>query len=137
MKISLRLEIEAAPQGSKNGYYRDGKVILVESSRAVKPYREAVSKALREAGDAQNWVIANRDVQHKVSLVFGLPAPKRFVRAHHTTKPDIDKLARSTLDAITLSGRIWLDDSQVTVLLCRKEYAKSAFVQIEVSYGNS
>jgi Holliday junction resolvase RusA-like endonuclease len=37
------------------------------------------------------------------------------------TKPDIDKLARAVLDALT--GAVIRDDSQVVVLVARKHYA--------------
>ncbi|MGP5083022.1 hypothetical protein ACTXJ8_14785 [Corynebacterium variabile] len=34
-----------APQGSKNAYRRGNKVVLVESSKMVKPWRAAVAQA--------------------------------------------------------------------------------------------
>ena len=34
-----------APQGSKNAYRRGNKVVLVESSKKVKPWRAAVAQA--------------------------------------------------------------------------------------------
>src|SRR5258707_1026874 len=37
------------------------------------------------------------------------------------TKPDIDKLARSTLDSLT--GLVFDDDSRIVQLVLRKEYA--------------
>lgn len=34
-----------APQGGKSGYIRGGHVVLVESSKKVKPWRAAVAQA--------------------------------------------------------------------------------------------
>ena len=68
-------------------------------------------------------------------LSFYLPRPK----GHHgtgknagivkasaprfpATKPDIDKLTRSTLDALGEAG-VWADDSQVVRLSVSKDYA--------------
>lgn len=39
----------------------------------------------------------------------------------HITRPDGDKLVRAVLDALT--GKLWLDDSQVADLVVRKRYA--------------
>jgi Holliday junction resolvase RusA-like endonuclease len=65
-----------------------------------------------------------------VQLLFKLPRPKshygarglkeRFRSAVPSTKPDVDKLIRSVLDALT--GIIWRDDSQVIEIRARKEY---------------
>lgn len=41
--------------------------------------------------------------------------------AHPMTKPDVDKLLRAFLDALT--GVVWKDDSQVTDAITRKRYA--------------
>ena len=49
-------------------------------------------------------------------------APKRVTEV--TTKPDVDKLARAALDALT--GVLWADDSQVVSLHAQKEYAGEA-----------
>jgi Holliday junction resolvase RusA-like endonuclease len=48
-----------------------------------------------------------------------------------SVKPDIDKLSRSVLDAIT--GGIVKDDSQVIILNARKEYGDKPGVLIRVA----
>jgi len=60
-----------------------------------------------------------------VSMVFYLPRPKsvsRKKRPHPTVKPDIDKLLRSTNDALTDSGII-TDDALILEITGKKEYA--------------
>jgi crossover junction endodeoxyribonuclease RusA len=59
-----------------------------------------------------------------VWLAFRLPRPKALPKAKltpHTKKPDLDKLIRAVLDA--LSGVLFTDDSQVVQLTCSKRYA--------------
>ena len=64
----------------------------------------------------------------RVDLVFTLERPKsvsRGMRAKPTVKPDLDKLIRATLDAISLERYVQLikDDSQVTDLHAAKRYS--------------
>ena len=47
--------------------------------------------------------------------------PKRNVRPAHTKTPDIDKLLRAALDALT--GVVWRDDAQVAEVSVRKMVA--------------
>src|SRR5206468_58994 len=64
-----------------------------------------------------------------VGLYFYFPRPKSHYRTgrnshllkdpateYKPSKPDLDKLVRAALDAITQSGRIWRDDAQVAGL---------------------
>jgi crossover junction endodeoxyribonuclease RusA len=100
------------PQGSKR-HVGNGR--MVESSLKVKPWREAVKYtalnarvgALPLAGPV--WM----------RLIFTLPKPKSAPKRRTTwpdRKPDLDKLTRSTLDALTDAG-LWHDDSQVVEFL--------------------
>lgn len=114
--------IEPAPQGSKR-HVGNGR--MIESSKKVKPWRFAVSQAALEA-----W--------HEmflgpvcVRITFLFPRPKAHYNSkgmlkpnapfHKISKPDIDKLCRSTLDGIT--GVLIKDDSQVASLVATKQYA--------------
>jgi len=120
-----------APQGSKRHV---GNGVMIESSKRVKPWRAAVEVAAREAIEGE-WEPFTGPLA--LTLTFYLPRPK----AHYGTgrnasvlkpdapkwvsvRPDIDKLARSTLDALTTSG-VWVDDSQVAHLTARKLYANT------------
>ena len=46
-------------------------------------------------------------------------------------RPDIDKLARAVLDALT--GIVWVDDDQVVELVCRKRWWVEGGVRIQVA----
>lgn len=114
-----------APQGSKHGYAtRTGKVAMVESSKAVKPWRADVRQALLDDhGNAR----ARFDGPVRVRLEFVMPRPKSMPVTRptppHTKKPDVDKLARAVLDAISSAG-VWPDDSYVVDLHPTKRTAE-------------
>jgi len=97
-----------APQGSKRHV---GGGVMVESSKKVKPWRQDVKFAALQARAGAQPI----DDPVCMRVVFTLPkpasAPKRK-RTFPSRKPDIDKLLRSTLDALTDAG-IFSDDARV------------------------
>lgn len=110
----------AGPQGSKRpiGRRRNGSVILIESSKKVKPWRALVKAAALEAYRGpmiEDPVILN--------IVFTMTPPVRMPkgRIYPTCYPDLSKIIRSTEDAITESG-LWRDDALVTVIVAQKLY---------------
>jgi Holliday junction resolvase RusA-like endonuclease len=110
-----------APQGSKTGYIRGTKVVLVESSKKVKPWRAAVAQAATQAYLHAEPI----DGPVAVEIDFHLPRPKSLPKRviWMVKKPDLDKLIRSTLDA--LSGIAYIDDNRVTHITATKDYAAS------------
>jgi Holliday junction resolvase RusA-like endonuclease len=125
----LTFEVRAipGPQGSKNQWGG-------ESSAKVKPWREAVRS------EAVAAIIATGDKRAAMGPVaviirFSLPRPKSHYRTgrnagvlrddapgYCSKRPDVDKLVRSTLDALTAAG-LYGDDAQVAVLEVEKRYA--------------
>jgi crossover junction endodeoxyribonuclease RusA len=110
-----------APQGSKRHI---GKGIMVESSKNVKPWREAVKWA------AMSQPLALRDDSGKpllsgpicVEMTFTMPRPKSAkTGSRPATRPDLSKLVRSTEDALTDIGA-WEDDARVVLCISRKVY---------------
>jgi len=109
MTITFAVLGTPAPQGSKRHV---GRGIMVESCKALAPWRESVIWAAREArGD----VTINGPVA--VAIVFYLPRPKSAPKRVTVPfrKPDLDKLCRGVLDALTIAGVI--DDDALVVLL--------------------
>jgi crossover junction endodeoxyribonuclease RusA len=68
----------------------------------------------------------------RVRIVFNRSRPKskRKKAMYAATRPDIDKLARAVLDAMT--GIVFIDDAQVAGLIAEKRYADRASVEITV-----
>lgn len=123
-RVSFWVPGSPAPQGSKafKGI-RGGRAILVESCKAVGPWRERVAlvahQAMREAGNTGPYAGATT-----VDLRFVLPRPKSAPKTKvvaATKRPDLDKLARSCLDAIT--NVVVCDDAQVVGLVAQKRVA--------------
>jgi Holliday junction resolvase RusA-like endonuclease len=118
-----------APQGSKR-HVGGGR--MVESSKAVGPWRDAVrTETQRVMQDHHMMADAV-----KVEIIVSLPRPKghyRTGRNAHLLRdaapsrpagvPDVDKLARAILDGLTAGGA-WKDDSQVVDLAAAKFYCK-------------
>lgn len=100
-----------APQGSKRpiGRRGGGKIIMVESSPTVKPWRQIIGRTAVESGITP----LDPGVPCLVHLHFVMPRPKseRKATRPHTKRPDFDKLSRAVLDALT--GVAYHDDSQV------------------------
>jgi len=66
-----------------------------------------------------------------VDLIFWLPKPASLPKRRPsapTKKPDLDKLARSVLDALT--GVLWHDDAQVIGILASKVYGDRPGCQV-------
>jgi crossover junction endodeoxyribonuclease RusA len=114
-----------APQGS---HRHVGHGRMVESSKAVGPWREAVRAETQ-------LVMAGRPPLEgpvKVRMVFYLPRPKGHMSARGglrpsapgwpAGRPDLDKACRAVADALTAGGA-WRDDSQMCVLVAEKQYA--------------
>ena len=130
----LRFEVIGLPgaQGSKRHV---GHGVMVESSKKVAPWREAVANAARRAhtGPALDGPLS-------LEVVFRLPATSSWKAADRTRgwrwkdrTPDLDKLLRSTGDALTQAGVI-ADDARLVNITARKiETAGWTGAQIAVS----
>ena len=118
--MTIRVFGTPAPKGSKSfkGMSKRGHAILVESSKRVKPWAEAVKWAALEHR------CVTIDAAVTIDLTFYLPRPKTLPKRviHCTKKPDLDKLQRSTFDALKEAG-VYRDDSQVVSVNAAKVYA--------------
>ena len=115
---TIRVHGLPAPQGSKRHL---GHGVMVESSKHVKPWREAVKHVA-----LANWMVMPLlDEPLIVEMTFTFVRPRshyRTGRNAHLLKddalprpagpPDVSKLARSTEDALTDAG-LWRDDARV------------------------
>jgi crossover junction endodeoxyribonuclease RusA len=122
MELTITVYGLPAPQGSKRFMgVRGGKGILVESSKAVKPWRQAVVNAAIEAMGGAGKGISG---PIRASMVFTMPKPKSAPKTRRTfpqSKPDLSKLIRSTEDALTDAGA-WEDDARVIRCVAAKVF---------------
>ena len=122
------------PQGSKRAFLRPGArhpTLLESAGEALKDWRASVRYAAARQSRAITGPV-------KVTLAFRFSRPKSHFgtgrHSHdlkqsapesHTKKPDVDKLARAVLDALT--NVVFEDDSRVTVLAATKHYSMAPF----------
>lgn len=118
-----------APQGSKRHL---GNGVMVESSKKVKPWREAVKHAALDAL-WPSWTPLDGPIHLAVTFTFNRPQGHwRTGRNAHLLRdaaprypagmPDLSKLIRSTEDALTDAG-VWKDDARVVDVTASKRYA--------------
>ncbi|QIK64114.1 RusA family crossover junction endodeoxyribonuclease [Leucobacter viscericola] len=112
--ITFRVDGVPVPQGSKTVAQGGGKAWLRDANGAkLKPWRALVQSvaeaALLEAGGV------GFDCPVELHVTFFMPRPKKPKFHLPATKPDIDKLLRAVMDALTKSGVI-RDDSRVTAV---------------------
>lgn len=133
--LTINVHGTPAPQGSKRHV---GNGVMIESSAKVKPWRQDVKHAALEARNVGTPHPPNYDPLTgplSVVVTFYLRRPKSHYRTGRNAnllrgdapvwphrKPDIDKLLRSTLDALGEAG-VWIDDAQVVEVGTRKRYA--------------
>ena len=121
-----------AGSGSKTAYRTPkGKMIVTPASKYQKPWQEAVKWGFLNSRHA-NMVTLTCPLVVEITFFFvrsqshfgtGKNAGKLKNSApkHPAKRPDIEKLARSTNDALT--GLVWKDDSQIVDLHIYKRYA--------------
>lgn len=124
--MSIRIVVygSPAPQGSKSfmGLAKNGRAILAESSKKVRPWRQDVKLAAEQLRSELGLQVLDEPLL--VRMTFTLPkplsAPKRQV-VFPSKLPDLSKLVRSTEDALTDAG-IWRDDARVIECTAAKRY---------------
>lgn len=127
------------PQGSKQAFVVKGRAVVTERGRArLGPWRGQV------AAMASAFVEEPLAGPVYVELDFTFTRPKSHYRtgalAHElkplapeyvATRPDVDKLARAVLDALT--GVAFRDDGQVAELRVSKRYSVAAGVRVRLT----
>jgi len=118
--LQLTVEGNPVPQGS---FRHVGNGRIISANPKLNAWRQTIADQI--ALQTHQRLIEG---SIRVDLVFTLIRPKsvsRGVRKRPTVKPDLDKLCRATLDAISLPRYVQLitDDSQVTDLHAAKRYS--------------
>jgi crossover junction endodeoxyribonuclease RusA len=128
----VRIEVAGipAPQGSKR-HVGGGR--MVEASRAVGPWREAIrAETQRQVAARVGDELLQRIAKGRpaaagpvgVEIRFWLPRPKSAPAsvAQPAKRPDLDKLCRAVLDGLVAGGAI-ADDGLVVSLTAEKRFA--------------
>lgn len=133
MILTFSVDGIPAPQGSKRYLgQRGGKGITVESSKRTAPWRADVRAAATEAvrvADGYAQTLWDRPIAVSVAFRFARPKShygsggnvdviKGSAPSFHCQTPDVDKLARAVLDAMT--GIVYADDKTIHRLVANK-----------------
>lgn len=130
----MRREVEMvvhgipAPQGSKRHV---GRGIMVESSKKVGPWRDAVRTECQRVVEYPTTGAVSLELEFLFSRPRGHYGTgknsgrlKEWAQyAPHTVRPDLDKLIRSTADGLR-DGGMYADDSQVVEVSAMKRYVR-------------
>jgi Holliday junction resolvase RusA-like endonuclease len=93
----------------------------VEKDHPIHAYRSAIQLAASQAMQGQQPF--EGPVRLAITLLFPRPkshTKKERSRLAHTQRPDLTNIAKGNEDA--LNGVIWLDDSQIVVLVMQKSW---------------
>jgi Holliday junction resolvase RusA-like endonuclease len=114
---------EVGPQGSKRHI---GNGVMIESSKKVRPWREAVKwatvDAMHKLAGGGQMLRGPVCIEMTFTVIKPKSAPKKRV-TWPDRRPDVDKMVRSTLDALVQVGAIE-DDARVIECLSRKVFPK-------------
>lgn len=134
MHLSIFTPSKPIPQGSlRTG--RQGQQYWANAA-TLRPYRAELAQALRDATPPDSAPVLH-GVSVEVMFVFDRPKMHSTAKGElkdsapmeKLTAPDLDKLCRAVLDAITDSKCIYADDSQVVRLTAQKLYAAPGLAQ--------
>lgn len=107
----------------------------------LKTYRALVGNAMFNEMKKHDMHITDKAVSIDVTFWFARPKShfttkgnrSASYRHRYTKKPDIDKLTRSVLDALT--GIVYRDDSQVDYVLAQKKYGLEPHTDIQITFS--
>lgn len=113
-------------KGSWRAFIKRGRVVLVPDNDAEPVWAQIVAWAAR--AHLRNVIEPDKATRYVVSLDFVLVPPPNKRR---TNRRDLDKLARSILDALT--GIVWADDEQVERLELDKTIGPTPGVHVRIA----
>jgi Holliday junction resolvase RusA-like endonuclease len=123
------------PKGSTRAFVPKGwtRPIITSANPSLKDWEGTIRDELQRVMKVSDPVLLATifDAPLMLSLVFHLPRPKSAPKrqTEPTKKPDLDKLVRAAVDA--LSTVLFRDDAQVVGTHSRKVYARTA-AQLEI-----
>lgn len=121
-----------APQGSKKAFVnpRTKRAIIVnDNPSTLRSWRQDVIEAAKHARGNS----VPLDASLSLLVTFWLPRPQAHygtkglkvnAPTYSRTKPDIDKLLRAVMDALTIAG-VWTDDARVARVTMEKMYSET------------
>jgi len=106
------------PQGSTRAWVINGKPVITSAAKGLSTWRRLVADVAQRYAPDEPW-----EGPVGIDLHFGIPKPKSAPKKRRVwpdKRPDLDKLTRSVLDALTYV--VFADDSQVVEIRATKDY---------------
>ena len=129
---------QPVPQGSTKSFYikKLDRVVTTHGNKSTDSWRLRIATEAQKAQADSLFYNSDKTQAYRVVCEFYMERPKSIPKRiiHDTKRPDIDKLERSVLDAIT--DVLIPDDAQVTSLRSDKLYCtmdEPPHLHIEVS----
>ncbi len=122
--ISFQVHGLPIPQGSTRAWVLHGKPVITSSAKGLNTWRRLVADVAQDYAPTEPW-----EGPVGIELHFGLPKPKsapKRKRVWPDKRPDLDKLTRAVLDALTYV--VFADDSQVVDIRASKDYGAPGVV---------
>jgi Holliday junction resolvase RusA-like endonuclease len=129
-----------APQGSKKAFVnpRTRRAIIVDANpTTLRSWRQDVIEAAKHARGNS----VPLDGSLSLLVTFWLPRPQAHygtkglkvnAPTYSRTKPDIDKLLRAVMDALTIAG-VWTDDARVGRVTMEKMYSETSGCAVTIT----
>lgn len=138
--LDVEVPLRPIPQGSKRGFRVGNRVVIVDNQgQELGLYREAIARAVREKIDTpvRGWVSLQVDFFFaRPKSHYGKKGVLPSAPVQYIAKPDLDKLQRAVMDALT--GVLYADDAQVSYINASKAYSPDGTpsVYIEASWND-
>src|SRR6516164_8960711 len=119
------------PQGSMRAFLPKGhtRPIVTGDNAKTKPWRQEVATtAMLFMGSNAIW---EGPVWIHLDFFFERPKSLKKSAQRKITKPDVDKLCRGVLDALT--GIIYKDDSQIVSCMASKHFGSPARCEVQIT----
>ena len=116
--ISFQVHGLPIPQGSTRSWLVNGKPVITSTAKGLSSWRRLVADVAQRFAPDEPW-----EGPVGIDLHFGLPKPKSAPKKRRVwpdKRPDLDKLTRAVLDALTYV--VYADDSQVVEIRATKDY---------------
>lgn len=140
-KFTIEINPQTIVTAQQKGiYYVNGSPRLFNKSRVVKSMGR-IKTAMKASGLGRM-----PQSESPVALVLEFVYPYHLITKKErkdgdnfrVKRPDVDNLAKSVLDCITQLNAVWVDDSQVAILVVQKKYCAckegNACVNIHLAY---
>ena len=110
------------PKGSTKAFYikKLNRVITTNANKETTGWESRVAYSAQKIQEEKDFYTTDKHVGYEIAITFSFNRPTSLPKKYNlkTTRPDLDKLARAILDAVT---RVLIpDDAQVIGISCRK-----------------